>query len=485
MARPRASDAPDLTKPATLSAGLIERLTCPPGKSQAFLRDAEGNGLRVRVTPAGAKSFVFEQSLRDQTIRVTIGAVESWSIPAAQAEAKRLSLLVDKGIDPREAVRQEEAARAAAAAQRAKDEAAQLARRTAEAMTFGAAWTRYVEERRPRWGDRNHADHLAMVAPGGVEKRRGAGVRVAGPLAAFVPMRLVDVTPAFVEAWALREAPARAARVRLAMRLLKAFLRWAAEEPDLKALVDPKAASAKKAREAAGKAKAKQDVLQREQLAPWFDSVRGIPNQVIAAFLQVLLLTGARREEVGELRWSDVNFTWRSIAIRDKVDGQRMVPLTPYVAQLIAGLPRRNEWVFSSSRVVDLSEKNAERRAKYHAKRGTAAPAGQIAQVSASGRLVEPSIAHRQACAAAGVEGLTLHGLRRSFGTLSEWLEVPVGIVAQIQGHKPSATAEKHYRVRPLDLLRVHHERIEAWMLEQAGIEFVPKAASAAQVGAV
>jgi hypothetical protein len=47
--------------------------------------------------------------------------------------------------------------------------------------------------------------------------------------------------------------------------------------------------------------------------------------------------------------------------------------------------------------------------------------------------------------------------------------------VAQIQGHKPSATAEKHYTIRPLELLRVHHENIEAWILEQAGISFNPK----------
>ena len=57
-----------------------------------------------------------------------------------------------------------------------------------------------------------------------------------------------------------------------------------------------------------------------------------------------------------------------------------------------------------------------------------------------------------------------------------EWQEVPVGIVAQIQGHKPSATAEKHYTVRPLELLALHHNRIEAWVLEQAGIEFDAKA---------
>ena len=42
----------------------------------------------------------------------------------------------------------------------------------------------------------------------------------------------------------------------------------------------------------------------------------------------------------------------------------------------------------------------------------------------------------------------------------------------QIQGHKPSATAEKHYTVRPLDLLRLHHERIESWILEQANLPF-------------
>jgi hypothetical protein len=47
-----------------------------------------------------------------------------------------------------------------------------------------------------------------------------------------------------------------------------------------------------------------------------------------------------------------------------------------------------------------------------------------------------------------------------------------VGVVAQIQGHKPSATAEKHYTVRPLEPLALHHERIEAWILEQAGIVF-------------
>jgi integrase len=144
-----------------------------------------------------------------------------------------------------------------------------------------------------------------------------------------------------------------------------------------------------------------------------------------------------------------VNAQWKGLTIRDKVEGLRVIPLTPFVGQLLATLPRRNDWVFSSP-------------------------------TSSSGHITEPNHPHSTACAVAGIDGLTLHGLRRSFKSLTEWLEVPAGVVAQLMGHKPSATAEKHYTVRPLDLLRVHHEKIEAWILEQAGIVFDAKAAPGA-----
>jgi len=79
MARPK-NDAPiDLTVAHDLTAGLIERLTCPDDKQQVFMRDSKAPGLRVRAT-AGAKSFVFEAKLNKQTIRRTIGNVKSWTI---------------------------------------------------------------------------------------------------------------------------------------------------------------------------------------------------------------------------------------------------------------------------------------------------------------------------------------------------------------------------------------------------------------------
>ena len=472
MAR-RKADAPiDLTRPHALTAGLIANLPCPVGKKQAFLRDAVTKGLRVRVTATGFKSYVFESKVNSKTLRRTIGSPDAWTIEAARAEANRLRVLVDQKTDPRDLERQRaeaaELARTEAQARAETEAQAQAAR----ALTVGTAWTRYIAERRPHWGERNYADHLSMTHEGGKARKRLTGVTTKpGPLAPLMAMRLVDLDAKAVEAWAIEESRTRPARVRLALRLLKAFLRWAAAESDLSDKVEPAAASAKKAREAAGKAKPKDDVLERGQLSAWFAAVRGIPNVVTAAYLQTLLLNGARPGEVLALRWEDVNTQWMSVTIRDKVEGERQIPLTPYVWSLLAALPRRNEWVFSSARPISLDPKHIKRRERYHAARGTAAPAGDTAQVSKSGRLMDPDVAHRQACMAANLDGLTLHGLRRSFASLTEWLEVPAGVVAQIQGHKPSATAEKHYKRRPLDLLRVHHERIEKWILEQAGIE--------------
>jgi integrase len=49
----------------------------------------------------------------------------------------------------------------------------------------------------------------------------------------------------------------------------------------------------------------------------------------VAAYLQTLLLTGARPGEVLGLRWEDVNTKWRGLTIRDKVEGERVISHSP------------------------------------------------------------------------------------------------------------------------------------------------------------
>lgn len=428
-----------------LTPARIRDFTCPPGQAQDFLWDSESPRLAVRATP-GAKSFIFEAKLEGRTIRLTIGSCESWPLTSvwsgkgeerqevrrgAREEAARLAGLVNQGIDPR----QDKADKIAATVAKREEAKRQDA-------TLAEAWPIYMADRRAHWGERYYRDHVNFARPGGERKARGPGLTTPGPLAPLLPLKLVELTPERIKAWLSDEAGARATQARQAYGALRTFIAWCEDRPEYRGLVPPEAATARIARQTLPPKGAKDDCLQREQLPAWFTAVRQLSNPVIAAYLQCLLLTGARREELGTLTWENVDFRWLSLTIKDKVEADhlRVIPLTPYVAALLTTLPRRNQWVFSSPTAAD-------------------------------GRLVEPRIAHNRALATAGLPELTLHGLRRSFSTLSEWCELPAGVVAQIQGHRPSATAERHYKRRPLDLLRQWHVKLEAWILSEAGIE--------------
>ena len=417
-------------KKANFTAERVAAFKCQVGKQQSIYWDGKTPGLGLRVTAAGAKSYIFETSLHSRSVRLTIGNVRTWSIKKAQDEATSLKTLTDKGIDPREL----------RAEQEAKSERTRSAAKRRD-LLVSDAWDAYTKARRHRWSDRHLADHAAISQVGGEKLKKGHGLTEPGALAFMMSLKLSEIDAERVKAWLRIEAERRPTQAALAYRLLRAFLNWCNDTHTYRGIAAVDACHTRVGKDSLPKKSAKSDCLQREQLQEWFSAVRSIGNPVIAAYLQTLLVIGTRREELARLKWADVDFRWQSLTIRDKVEGERTVPMTPYVAKLLSALPRRNEWVFSSV-------------------------------TAKSGRLQEPSIKHRSACSIAGIEALTLHGLRRSFSTLSEWVECPAGVVAQIMGHKPSATAEKHYKVRPLDLLRMWHTKIEAWILEQGGIRF-------------
>lgn len=421
MARPKLS----------LTVGRIASLECDLNgrglPKNTYYWDAKTPNLGIIVTPKKTKSFIFETWFNGKNLRVTLGRTDSWSIPDAQAEARRLKVLTDKGIDPRD--------------ERAEiDEKAKAKRIKA---TIGlVAWDEYIKARSPNWGDRHLADHLDMVRAGGEKVTRGLKanqpkVKEVGILRSLLSLPLNELRREDVQSWIKSEVAKRPARVRIALSALKAFIAWCGDHPSYQKIVQLDACD-RLTKELPAK-KSKDDCLQKEQVKTWFMAILKIKNPVIKSYLQALLLTGARRNELAGLKWEDVDLTWNTATIRDKVEGTRQIPITPYVGELLREIPRVNEYVFPS-------------------------PAAK------SGRITEPRIAHNQALEETNLPEISIHGLRRSFGTLAEWVECPAGISAQIMGHKPSAIAEKHYRRRPIDLLRQWHSKIEKFILNEAGI---------------
>lgn len=436
------------------TAGRVAAFQCDPGKRQSLLWDAKNPGLGVRASDGGSKSYIFEARLNGTTLRITIGDVRTWSVSNAQVEATRLKAQVDSGFDPRQQ-RLEQLAKNKADREQAK-------RRD---LTLADVWPIYLADRKPHWGERHYQDHINQAASGGQFKKRGKGKTVAGPLASLMSRKLSELSAVVLAEWAGMESAARPTNTAQSFRKLRAFIHWAESHDEYCDIIPTGSYRARKVRDAIPPARAKLgDCLQREQLANWFTAIRAIPNPIFSCYLQGLLITGARREELAELRWEDVDFTWRSLNIRDKVDGMRTIPLTPYFAGQLLVLKRLNEIPPSKSRT---------RRLKAAGKAWAPSP-WVFSSRSASGHIVSPNKAHADAVTAAGLPHVTLHGLRRSFGTLCEWIEMPSGVSAQIMGHKPSALAEKHYRRRPLDLLRKWHDEIEKWILTEAGIDFTP-----------
>jgi integrase len=436
-------------KRENFTADRIAGFKCKHDKQQSIYWDGKTPGLGLRVTATGTKSYIFQTDLHGKTIRMTIGDPRTWGIRKAQEEATRLKAMTDKGIDPREVI-------AAAISAKEAKVASIRTKEINESVTAAEAWQAYVAERsaatkdgKPVWGDKHKAHHSYFAQAGGVKRKRGtrpgeSNKTRPGVLMPLMTMRLTDIDAKVIEAWLIKESKQAPTTTAQAFRALRAFLTWCAKHENYSAAVKIGACQSEKVKNKVPTVRTKKnDSLRRAQIKPWFKAVRKIYNPVISAYLQGLLLTGARRNELATLRWADVDFQWKSLTIRDKVEGERTIPLTPYLEHLISSLPRRNEFVFSSP-------------------------------TAASGRIEEPRIQHVKALASAALPALSLHGLRRSFGTLSEWVEVPAGIVAQIMGHKPSAIAEKHYIQRELDLLHLWHVKIEAWILNEAEIEFSP-----------
>jgi integrase len=427
------------------TAGRVATFKCAEGKKQSIFWDGKVSGLGLRVTAAGSKSYIFETSLNNKTIRITIGDVSNYTIASAQKIASDYRAQTDRGIDPRQVAIDKQIAEQLAIDIK-KAEATAAAILTAKhSITFKVVWDVYLAERKPHWGTRHYTDHLKKIAPGGIPALRGTrgrGVTIAGPLHYFASMPINSIDSEMVEKWARLEGKSRPTSARLAWRMLKVFFQWCYENKEYRELIQPQnPGKTKKSGEFLGKTKAKRDTLEIAQLHGWFDAVQKLENQTVSVYLQTLLLSGARPGEVLQIKWTDINWQWQSIIVRDKIEGERTIPLTPHITTLLKTLPKRNEYVFSS----------AQEKAAI---------------------IGNPHKLHKKVCDTAGIKGLTLHGLRRSFASLAEQTETPGGVASQIQGHKPQSAREKSYIVRPIDFLRKWHFHIEAWILEHARINY-------------
>jgi integrase len=194
--------------------------------------------------------------------------------------------------------------------------------------------------------------------------------------------------------------------------------------------------------------KRRKTAILRHQLTAWFETIRALQTSSDitisrqAKAMEVMILTGLRKNEVLRMRWDWVNWVDLTVTIPDVSSKNRQAltrPLTDRVQQLIKSMVGINdEWVFHSI-TKDV-------------------PLDGIIKVQnllkdKTGIWTPPNDMRRSFASAAPAAGLSQHSIKSLMNHISNAEEVTAG-----------------YQVIDLDTMREESQKVENFILTEAGM---------------
>jgi integrase len=289
-----------------LTAANIERMAAT--ESRREVPDSILPGLYLVVQPSGAKSFAVRYRHHGHTRKLTLGAYPKLTLATARELARDAFKTIAKGKDP---------------ASERRPEADTIAELVAQFLKSHVA-----RNNRPRTAEETERIFNLHVLP----KWRNR-------LASDITRRdVIELLDGIVE-----ESPIAANRTLAAVRKL---FNWAIERDILSA--SPIAGVKPPAKE-----NARDRVLSDQELAAIYRAASEI-GWPFGPFIQMLALTGQRRNEVAGMQWSELDLkarVWTIPKERAKNAEGHTVPLSPQAVAIIEGLPRiaGSHYVFTTT----------------------------------------------------------------------------------------------------------------------------------------
>jgi integrase len=352
-----------------LTASAIRGLVCPPGKSERTFFDDELAGFGVRARSSGAQSWLYQYAIAGRTRKVFLGSPSVVDAGKARAVAKDLAAQVRLGRDP------------------ASDKATN---RVQARETIAALLPGFLERQRRRLKPRSYLEterHLMKHA------KPLHGSPVSGVDRRAIAKRLAEI--------AETSGGAASNRVRAS---LSGYFSWLIRSGFIEA--NPVSYTDK-----ATEGGARSRVLSDHELGAIWRMLDD--NSDYSAILTLLLLSGARREEVGALRWAEIDWANAMIMLppaRTKNRREHIVPLSPpALAILAARRPAAGEREFVFGR-----------------RDGRGFKSWSVAKDALDARL---------AAARRAIDDWHLHDFRRSLSTFLHEHNVPPHVVEQLLGH--------------------------------------------------
>jgi integrase len=404
---------------AKLTAAVVEKVA-PPARGRLEIFDEYLPGFALRVTPAGARSFVARARIKGQPLPVTVTIGDATKMKLADARQKASGILerMRAGADPREPKVEP------AAVERNKFETAAEAFIAEHVAKLRSKRKTEAEIRRyliPAWGSR--------------------------PIASITADDLGDVIRSIADAGHPHMA-------RLVLAHAKRLFRWAAAPGRSRIKVNPALAlSAKKDFDIV--TVPRQNALSPEHLRLIWTCAEKL-GEPFGPFFRMLLLSGQRRGEVAEMMWGELDLdrerVWNIPAARMKAKRPHEVPLTGAMVDLLKDLHEHRgagEFVFSTT----LGERPISGFSKVKARidgKIAEARAEELGKDAAEKSLLSP---------------WTIHDIRRSVRTgLGAIPSVPYNVRELVIAHVPPELVETYdlhdYRDEKRQALTLWGERL-------------------------
>ena len=291
-----------------------------PGDKRREIPDAKCPGLQHIIQPSGSRSWALRYKVGGKSAKLTLGPYPLIGLADARDRATIAKGQIIRGEDP-------------AAEKRAKVEAVKAkAIEDQQPVDLIESIARIYVTRYAKPQLRPHSVRLIE------------GMLARNILPKWGKRRLSSITKREIAAFnddLADRAPVAANRT---LSLLKSMSRWAVG----RGLVDasPFAGIEKPTQETP-----RDRVLDSAEIAALMTALDG-ESYPVKELVTVLLLTGARRSEVAEAKWSEFDLearVWRLPAVRAKNGREHTLPLPEKVIDILRGLPRFEgaEYVFS------------------------------------------------------------------------------------------------------------------------------------------
>jgi integrase len=280
--------------------------------------DAHRSNLIARIMPSGRRTFALVARFggKKHPTRRALGEYPTLTLEEARAKADEWNKLLKRGVDPK-----------------LEEERMRLEELRKQATTFGAVVDDYIEQQTK--AQRRGKD----VAR---ELRQEFKAWASRPITSITRLDVVSTITAIA-----KRGPYQA---RNQLGHLRALYSWAINDGRYGLEASP--TDHIKPALLIGKRKPRQRVLDDDELGAFWSATEKL-GYPFGSLWRVLLLTGARLNEVARANWSEVDLDRKVLTIppeRFKSDATHLIPLTDPVLEILANLPRFSSgWLFTSA----------------------------------------------------------------------------------------------------------------------------------------